>query len=150
MQLIRAVALLALAGSSLPASALEIGSHLGSYHTNPDACREVKNRVCNNTNPGAYVIADDGWMVGGYYNSVRRPTVYAGRQWGLISHGRLSFEAAAVVATGYPALPLLPMVMPIASVQVARTWKVRMLYLPRVPRVNETHVLHLAIEHKAH
>ena len=100
-----------------PAAAAEptIGVHLVSWHSNPDACRGYINGPCNNTNPGLYVRTSGGWVAGGYYNSVERPTVYVGRSWTLAERGRASLDVAALAATGYPAAPVIPLVTPTAA-----------------------------------
>lgn len=122
-----------------------IGVHLGSVHSSPDACRAGSGRPCNDANPGAY-LRSGPWVVGGYHNSVSRPTVYAGRSWPLASLGPLSLDVAALAATGYPAAAVVPLVTPTAAWRVADRASVRLSYLPRLGRWNETHVLHLSVE----
>jgi len=48
-----------------------MGVHLASVHV-PD------NGRVNNTNPGAFVRFDNGFTAGGYHNSLRKTSVYAG------------------------------------------------------------------------
>lgn len=111
-----------------------LGLHTASMHA-PAADWQ------NNRNPGLYLRTADGVTVGGYRNTLGRPTFYAGRTW-LDVVGPVDVLVAG--ATGYrlrsPVVPLL-----VASVELApRSWG-------RVPRLalaagNGTAVLHLSIE----
>jgi hypothetical protein len=140
------LALIALPASAGLAPATDaFGMHLGSWHSNQDACFGQIRADCNNANPGGY-LRRDGWVVGGYYNSIKRPTVYAGRIWELGSRGRLSFDLGAVLATGYEAAPVVPLATPTVGLELGKGWRARVLYLPRVGDVSPTHVLHLSIE----
>ena len=88
-----------------------IGLHLGSYHPQHPADRPRYNDL----NLGAYYRADDGWQVGAYFNSIRRPSVYAGWTW---SHdvGAVSVGLLAGLVTGYRAGPILPFAAPSVAV----------------------------------
>ena len=78
---------LALSLLSSLAHAQTIGAHLGTAHWQPGL---------NNTNPGIYYVSENGITVGGYYNSYRKPTFYAGLT---IQEG--NFGLSLVGATGY-------------------------------------------------
>lgn len=74
---------------SFTAEGATFGVHLGSSHY-PAASYQ------NNFNPGMYVRTDDGITVGTYYNTLRRPSVYAGYT---LEYG--SFGLLGGVITGY-------------------------------------------------
>lgn len=124
-----------------------IGVHVGSWHSNPAACYVDSGGPCNNDNPGGYVRLDNKWVVGGYYNSVERPTVYAGRIWDVGAKGPVSLALGGVLATGYH-YPIVPLVTPVVSLRLTDRWQARVLYLPRLPRFNPTHVASLALEYR--
>lgn len=71
-------------------SAIVLGMHLHSIHLDPEPWQ-------NNANVGIYAMGD-GWTLGGYHNTIRRPTFYGGYTWGWESKG---FQATAGIATGY-------------------------------------------------
>lgn len=145
--LLLALAFLVASATVSAAEVVAVGVHLGSWHSNNDACRaDNGGRPCNNANPGAYARTADGWVLGGYHNSVNRPTFYVGRSWTLAARGRASLEVAALAATGYPAAPVVPLVTPTAALRLTDRSAVRLAYLPRFGKWNETHVLHLSVE----
>lgn len=124
-----------------------VGVHTVSWHSNGDACRaDTGGRACNNTNPGAYVRLADGWVAGGYHNSVNKPTFYVGRSWSIAQRGRASLEVAALAATGYPVADVVPLITPTVALRVTDRGAVRLSYLPRLGKWNETHVVHLSFE----
>jgi hypothetical protein len=117
-----------------PIEFLSIGVHLVSVHGAPGF---------NNTNPGVFVTAlvkDEQVVVGTYYNSVRKQTVYAGWTY--------SFNAYADVTIGlatgykYPVVPLLApsLKLPFGPMQA------RITLLPN-PQPKES-AIHLSIEYK--
>ena len=97
-------ALLALVGCFAPlkakAQAVK-GVHIGSQH--------FPNRSYNNFNPGMYWRTADGWQAGYYVNSVERTSVYGARVYDVLE-GRM--QIAVGLVTGYPAGPVLPLVVP--------------------------------------
>ena len=80
-------------------TALAIGLHLGTYHFDRKA-------GFNNANPGIYANCDN-IVAGVYYNSLRKPSVYAGYAFHL---GPVDVLVGAV--SGYTANHLTPMVIP--------------------------------------
>lgn len=125
MKTILAGVLLAL---SQMAGAATLGLHLGSVH--------VPARDYNNVNPGVYYIADNGFTAGTYYNSIRNQSVYAGYTW---DYGR--FRLTAGVVTGYR-YKVAPMLAP--SIKLGHGFS--LLYLPRIGKLNDSHVFHIIWE----
>lgn len=124
-----AVALVLLA----PAARSEtVGLHLASAH--------VPQRQFNNTNPGVYYRSDAGWTAGGYRNSLRRTSVYAGYTW---EYRALALTAGAV--TGYQDT-LQPMLVPSLRLFTHGGFSARLAYIPRVEKRIESNVWHLMIE----
>lgn len=95
----RFIASIALLTAATAASAGTFGVHLGSHHF-PDA-------GMNNFNPGAYYRSDSGLVAGAYLNSDRKWSTYAAK---IVHVGPIDVALGAV--TGYPAAPVLPMVVP--------------------------------------
>ena len=69
-----------------------LGLHLVSVHAPDDAYN------LNNVNPGIYARTQSGWEAGVYYNSYRRPSLYAGKEFYVITEG---VTASVGVVTGY-------------------------------------------------
>lgn len=117
-----------------------VGLHVASHHW-PD--RDYQ----NNSNPGLYVRTPDGWTFGGYRNTLRRTSVYAGYTW---ESG--PFALGAGLITGYQRrdgvgawrTPVAPFIVP--SVALPRMFGVtpRLSIIPGTPK-NES-VLHFSIE----
>lgn len=131
-----------------PRPALEpvrVGFHAGSWHSNRAACESAGLAQCRQYNPGLYVQTAGGWLVGGYQNSVDRPTFYAGRILWHAQRGPVSIDLAGVLATGYPAAKLVPLVTPTVGLRVSPRVALQVGYLPRLGRVNPTHVLHFGM-----
>lgn len=113
-----------------------IGLHLASMH--PGATRDF-----NDTNPGLYVRTECGITVGAYHNSLSRVSVHASYSTDI--RGTPLFVTAGAV-TGYR-LPVSPLVM--AGVrQNIGPLTVRVGYLPKVQKVNNSHVVHFMIERR--
>ncbi len=147
--MLKIVLVLVFAALAAPAAAQvqAIGVHTASWHSNGDVCRaDNGGRPCNNTNPGAYLRFAGGWVAGAYHNSINKPTFYVGRSWSIAQRGRASLEVAALAATGYPVADVVPLVTPTAAVRLTERAAVRLSYLPRLGKWNETHVFHLSFE----
>lgn len=134
MQKLAAAAAVALAFVVGAAHAGTIGLHLVSYHPEHPHDRPRYNDL----NLGAYYRANAGWQVGAYYNSQRRPSVYAGLAWSYDA-GPASVGLLAGLVTGYRAGPVLPFAAP--SVAVGR-WR---LSVVPATRINDA-VFHLSYE----
>lgn len=125
----KVLAALVLGLMGVAAQACTLGLHIGSQH--------YPAQSYNNANPGAYYIASNGVTVGGYYNSERRPSFYAGYSW---DYGPFRLQVGGI--TGYYK-PVLPMVAP----SVALGYGFRVAVLPKVERGGST-VVHLMYEVK--
>ena len=134
------------AATERPALApVAVGLHLGAWHSDPTACQPVLTR-CESITPGAYIQTAGGWLAGGYRNSLGRPTVYAGRILWHWQRGGWALDVAGVLATGYPAAAVVPLVTPtVTRWDRAGRWGVSVGYLPRLGRANPTHVLHFEL-----
>jgi hypothetical protein len=118
-----------------------IGLHLGTWHSQPGF---------NNTNPGAFAQWG-GWTVGGYYNSERATSLYAGYTWETqgITSLDLRLAATAGVISGYRRASLLPLLVPTASMrlwsdQAGGQTRLQFTYVPPVDK--RVHALHLSIK----
>jgi hypothetical protein len=114
-------------------SILALGIHLGTYHTNIDT-----DYIPNNSNPGIYVETKDNYMVGMYYNSDRKSTIYVGKA---LHYGRASLMVG--VATGYNK-PLVPAIIPAYNVPLANGIEGKIWYVPKVDTGAEA--VHFSIE----
>ena len=131
--LLRIVTLAAAAWLLAPcAIAGTIGFHIGSHHM------PAKNY--NNANPGMYYRTDDGWTPGGYRNSLRKDSVYAGYTW---KFGALDVTTAGVTGYFHKVQPLL---VPSISLFTYQGVTPRLAYIPRVEKKIGAHVLHLMVE----
>lgn len=122
-------ALLAVAGL---AAGQSVGLHLGSVH--------LPKRDYNNANPGAYVRFGNGLTLGGYYNSERRPSFYAGYTH---SFGPVDVTVGAI--TGYERAAVMPMVVPSVRLFEIGRVGVRLAFVPKIEK-NGAHVLHAMVE----
>lgn len=119
-----------------------IGLHLASVHTDRPT-NPVYGPEYNNINPGAYVKAECGLTAGLYYNSIRKMTGYVAYTY---DPAGLPLFASVGVATGYDR-PVTPIAM--AGLRVdAGSYRLRVGYIPKVGKTNDTHVFHLMIERK--
>jgi hypothetical protein len=114
-----------------------IGLHVGSAHFDSDI------EGLNPVNPGIYVELDNGWLAGGYYNSLRRTSLYAGYQFKGPFIGPVQPALTVGVITGYPG-GAMPAVVPSAYIDLGDVG-LRLSYIPKV-NVTKVHTLHLAIE----
>lgn len=133
------------------AALIALGLHLASWHSAPGY---------NNANPGLYarsscgLIEDsadlqDGVQIGTYYNSERAQTVYAAWVVDAQPFARarwFGLFGTAGLATGYRAHPVIPLVMGGITAQPADRLKLRLGYIPKAGKLNDTHVIHLALE----
>lgn len=95
----------------------------------------------NNFNPGIYYRNDEGWTVGGYYNSLRQTSFYAGYT--------LQYRALGLTvggATGYEA-PVQPLLVPSLRLFSNEKFSARLAYIPRVEKRIASNVLHLTVEY---
>lgn len=127
----------ALAFCCAPAEAQTIGLHLASWHSEPGY---------NNANPGLYLRTAGGWTAGGYRNSVRRNSTYAGWTGGVELATGLRAELTLGAITGYPAAAVLPLVAPSLRIGGDTGPALRLTVLPKVHAKQGAHVAHLSTE----
>jgi hypothetical protein len=125
----------ALALLATGARADTVGLHLASVH--------MPARHFNNTNPGVYYRSDDGWTAGGYHNSLRRTSAYAGFTW---QYGALGLTAGGV--TGYHET-VQPMLVPSLRLFAHQGVSARLAFIPQVEKRIGSNVLHLMVEYCA-
>ncbi len=119
-----------------------IGLHLASIHSHTPT-NKVYGPEYNNNNPGVYVQTECGLTVGAYYNSLGRLSTHVGFTVD-IPHTPLFVSGG--VATGYYA-PVIPMGM--VGLRADRgPVRMRIGYIPKVGKINDTHVVHLMIERR--
>lgn len=106
------------------------GAHVGSAHSE---------RGFNNFNPGAYVVTASGLIVGGYYNSERRGTLYAGKHW----QGE-TFGVTAALITGYRRGPFVG-VVPSARIGLRPGMAARVAFVPKIEKGGAA-ALHFSLE----
>lgn len=124
----KATILAAMLACAFSAHAATVGVHLGSYHPGrPDL---------NPVNPGLYYRSDAGWTVGGYYNSIRRPSFYAGRTF---DWKRFSVTVGGI--TGYQTSNPVELLL-VPSVRLGGGF--RLAYVPKFEKSAQT--FHLTYE----
>lgn len=120
-----------------------IGVHLVSHHW-PDKGE-------SNVNPGVYVsfraFGIHDLVIGDYRNSLRRNTFYVGKNWEVFTTGRLHGSVITSLGSGYR-YPITPILAAAASYDVTEDMSVRLSFIPRVKKYNQTTVLHLSAEYK--
>ena len=109
----------------------------------------------NGHNRGVGVRTEGGWMLGGYYNSYRRYSVYAGRefQWRMLGAGDngLNFGVVTGAVSGYTrgihaghehgiSLMVLP-----ELVAVTRYVEISLLYVPEATKTPATIALQVRV-----
>jgi hypothetical protein len=120
-----------------PAAAQTLGLHTISAHASGGM---------NNFNPGAFIRSADGYTLGGYWNSERRLSLYAGRSFTVASHGPLSADITLGAITGYRAAPVLPLAVPSLAWRYAPRSAVRLAVIPPLPIKGASAVAHLIFE----
>lgn len=104
-----------------------IGLHLGSVH--------IPSKDYNDYNPGLYIKTENNLVFGGYYNSIRRPSFYAGKHF---EYKHFSLTVGAI--TGYNK-SIYPLVVPGLTFG-----NVRITLVPPVNQVSS--VIHFSYEWK--
>lgn len=115
-----------------------IGLHIGSAHINPD--QWLKDKGINDFNPGVMVEFDNGATLGGYLNTLRGQSNYAGythhfaRDWkahpvaqvGFVTYGDKTYLGGNIGLQG----------------NISGKWDARLVYVPKVAATG-AHVIHL-------
>jgi len=122
-----------------------IGVHVGSYHL--EKMDVTAGRPWNNANPGVYARWDNV-VVGTYYNSIRKQSVYAGYVYPLVDH----FDVVVGAITGYngpgySAKPIMPMVVPSMHFPISNGVEGRVHFLPKAAK-GGANVIHFSLEFK--
>ncbi|MCI4427663.1 MAG: hypothetical protein JHC40_00700 [Burkholderiales bacterium] len=115
------------------AKADTLGLHLVSVH--------MPAHDFNNFNPGIYYRNDDGWTAGGFYNSLRQTSFYAGYTW---QYRALGLTVGG--ATGYQ-YAVQPLLVPSLRLFSNEGFSARLAFIPRVEKRIESNVLHLTVEY---
>jgi hypothetical protein len=123
-----------------PAHGQTVGLHIATAHFGGDGLQPHT--------PGLYARADsgpfEGLTLGGYRNSYGLQSRYLA--YTLQTASRV-FALTVGAVTGYPARPVLPMLVPSARVPLGDTGAaLRLAFIPKPPRVGTAAGLHVAIE----
>lgn len=126
-----------LASLSTLAPAQTIGLHTVSRH---------EHSGMNNTNPGLYYRADNGFTAGFYRNSYREQSAYLA--WTFETDQWRGITAAVTVGgvSGYPAAKVMALVVPNVAYHVGES-AVRIGIVPKPPSHGTAASLHLMLEH---
>ena len=123
-----------------------LGVHLGTFHTTG---------TYNNINTGVYGRFNS-WTVGGYHNSIRRPSYYLAYTWEVPTPNVPLMESFAITAgaiTGYESSlndsGVLPMLVPSAAFRINPKVLLRLSILPiDGQKIGSTGAaLHFSLEH---
>ncbi len=105
----------------------DLGVHLGTFHTTG---------TYNNINTGVYGRFNS-WTVGGYHNSIRKPSYYVAYTWEIPTPHVPLVESFAITAggiTGYESSlndsGVLPMLVPSAAFRITPKVLLRLSILP--------------------
>lgn len=129
------LAVLVFALACIDCNAQTIGLHTISAH---------QHGGFSNVDPGIYVRSE-GWTGGIYRNSYRKISTYAGYTWE--TEGTISFAVTVGAVTGYPAAPIMPLLVPSMAVHFGGD-AVRLGFVPRPPTgAGSSAALHLMVEH---
>ena len=144
---------LATCGSPAPSQAQErpltLGVHTVSYHVNK--IDPISHNKWNNANPGLYVKWDNV-VVGGYYNSIRKPSFYVAYAYPLT--GNIDLTVGAITGYGdihvgtngyYGGYKIMPLVSPSFHFPITDKVEGRVHYTPKAGKYS-THAVHFSIE----
>lgn len=122
-----------------------IGVHIGSVHSSK--IDPVANKPWNNSNPGVYARWDN-IVVGTYYNSIRKQSLYAGYVYQVTDNIDVVIGAVSGYnGPGYRAKPVMPMVIPSVHFKVWENTSVRINIAPGVGKGSAT-AINFALEWK--
>lgn len=121
---------------------ITIGAHLASYHDRGNY---------NNNNPGLYVRYND-FVVGSYYNSMKKQSTYFGYNFEINTPGLPLVDSVGILVggvTGYlketQIVGFTPMFIPSAKFLVTDYTGFRVAFLPKF-KMNKANVFHLSFE----
>jgi hypothetical protein len=131
-----------------PAIADEFVAVVGSWHSRPEACHAAIARDCRDDVAGILYRADSGWTAGAMRNSLGRGSVLIGYTWraDIDADAGLAIELPILLASGYPAAPVIPMATPTLAKRWGR-WTIRIGVLPPVrwQNMSPTAVIHFSV-----
>lgn len=113
----------------------------GSWHSRPSACVAASGAPCRGANPGLLLETEKGWLVGGFRNSLGRPSAAAGRRWALAQGERAGLDFVALAATGYAAAPVVPVAGLAGRFRVASRVELFVLAIPPAGKLSDTAVV---------
>lgn len=120
-----------------------VGVHLATLHAQDPAPGKPD---WNNVNPGLYLRWENGATVGGYYNSERKFSAYAGWTFETAEWHRMRAAVTLGAITGY-SNGVLPLVAPSASLRLTDHASARVTFAPKVKEGGSA-CLHLSVEYK--
>lgn len=115
-----------------------IGLHVASVHSN---CCMEDGRKWNNYNGGFY-LRSDRWVVGGFYNSLYKPSMYLAYTYPLGEH----FDVSVGAVTGYNRYPVIPLLSPSFHWPLFKGVEGRLSVMPGVGR-GSAWALHYSMEY---
>lgn len=115
------------------------GVHIASVHSN---CCMESGRHWNNSNAGVY-LRSDRWVVGGFYNSLYKPSMYVAYVYPLTSY----LDLTTGLVGGYNRYPVVPLLSPSFHWPLFQGVEGRLSLMPGVGK-GSAHALHLSIEYK--
>ena len=142
---IRGILIAIVVFSSCTVQAATLGVHAGSAHF-PGGSYQ------NNFNPGVYLRTDDGITVGGYYNTLRRLSLYAGYTFeygplGLLGGVVTGYQPKTIDGLSYgQGKALTPMLALSLQLPPLGGFKPMVMLVPAFR--SSPAVLHLAFEHR--
>jgi len=126
-----------------PFKPTDFGVHFVSIHSSK--MDVVAGRPWNNSNPGIYARWDRV-VVGTYYNSIRRQSVYAGYAYPVHENVDVVFGVVTGYdGRGYAAKPVMPMIIPSAHFALTKDVSVRINLAVGVQK-NAATAVNLALE----
>lgn len=119
---------------------LVLGLNLATVHSAPGF---------ETATPGIYARAEMGLSGGLYRNSHGRASAWLGWTWESGSFlGERRFAVTVGAVTGYPAKPVMPLLVPSVRFGLAEGVDLRLALIPKPPQVGSAWGLSLAVEHR--
>ena len=112
----------------------EVVVHIASYHAKRDAGLNERNLGLGLRTS----LGDEGWFAtaGGYDNSLRKTSLYAGIGKTVYSSRFIDINIAGGLVTGYRAAPVVPFVLPEVKVKFGRGFSIGVEVIPPAPQVS--------------
>lgn len=122
-----------------------IGVHVFSVHSTPRD--NVAGRAWNNANPGIY-FRRDNVVVGTYYNSIRKQSVYVGYSYPVTDYLDVCIGlVSGYNGPGYRAKPISPMLIPTFHGPITSRMDWRINIAPGIGK-NSATAINFALEYK--